>query len=388
MAARINAVMNMRLVDGDGDHARPSPAGGPPTPRRDIPRKIRPAESIPRMPFSRLDLEPHRAHTRVSGPASTVEPQLPSGHQCTLHHASGCLATRHVFGEHRLLTVTSLGSGSAGNALLLRTAGTALLVDCGIGVRRLLPALQSFRLTLADVDAVLISHEHSDHIRELPRFLRQDTTVLSTRGSALASKVPPRLWQETRAERPVRLADLEVIAIPVCHDAADPCGFLIRSSAGSVTVVTDLGCSSPAAVEAIGESRLVVLEANHDEALLRRGPYPERLQRRILSNSGHLSNADCAELLARAIRTSTQPPTVWLAHLSETNNRPHLAKQTVQRRLAQVGLRLDLHALPRRETNQTWSPDTAKPGVAQLSFDLPIPAANAGDRKAAVRDRS
>ncbi len=279
-----------------------------------------------------------------------------------------------------MLAVTSLGSGSAGNALLVRTAGAVLLVDCGVGVRRLLRALDVVGLTMADVDALLISHEHSDHIRELPRFVMQGTVVLSTRGSARAANVPTRLWEETRAEHPVRLADVEVVAIPVCHDAADPCGFLIRSSAGSVTVVTDLGCPSQAAAEAIAESRLVVLEANHDEAMLRRGPYPERLQRRILSDSGHLSNAGCADLLARAIRRSSQPPTVWLAHPSETTNRPHLAKQTVQRRLSQVGLRLDLHALPRREIYKTWSPDTAQPGVAQLSFEFPDPDANPGHR--------
>jgi phosphoribosyl 1,2-cyclic phosphodiesterase len=261
------------------------------------------------------------------------------------------------------------------------------MVDCGVGVRRLLRALECVGLTMAEVDAVLISHEHSDHVRELPRFVSQGTPVLSTRGSARAADVPTRMWQETRADKPVRLGDLEVVAIPVCHDAVDPCGFLIRSSAGSVTVVTDLGCPSPAAAEAIAESRLVVLEANHDEALLRRGPYPERLRRRILSDSGHLSNASCGELLARAIRGSTQPPTVWLAHLSETNNRPHLAKQTVQRCLSQVGMRLDLHALPRREINETWTPDAAKPGVAQLSFDLADPTLNAGDRVAAGLNR-
>ena len=279
-----------------------------------------------------------------------------------------------------MLAVTSLGSGSSGNALLVRTAGAVLLVDCGVGVRRLQRALDAVGFTMADIDALLISHEHSDHIRELPRFVLQQTAVLSTRGSARAANVPSRLWEETRGQHPVRLADVEVVAIPVCHDAADPCGFLIRSAAGSVTVMTDLGCSSPAAVEAIAESRLVVLEANHDEAMLRRGPYPEHLQRRILSDSGHLSNSGCAELLARAIRGSTQPPTVWLAHLSETNNRPHLAKQTVQRRLSQVGLRLDLHALPRREINETWSPDTAKPGIAQLSLDLAVPSGNTQDR--------
>ena len=275
-----------------------------------------------------------------------------------------------------MLAVTSLGSGSSGNALLVQTAGAVLLVDCGVGVRRLQRALAAIGLTIADIDAVLISHEHSDHIQELPRFVRQDTAVLSTRGSARAANVPTHLWEEIRHHHPVRLADVEVVAIPVSHDAVEPCGFLIRSAAGSVTVVTDLGCSSPAVIDAISESQLVVLEANHDEAMLRRGPYPERLQRRILSDSGHLSNAGCAELLAQAIRGSTQPPTVWLAHLSETNNRPHIAKQTVQRRLSQVGLRLDLHALPRREINETWTPDTAKPGVAQLSLDLVLTSPN------------
>lgn len=276
-----------------------------------------------------------------------------------------------------MLEVTSLGSGSSGNALLLRTAETVLLVDCGVGVRRLSRALDSFQLTLADIDALLISHEHSDHIRELPRFVSQRKSILSSRGSARATNLPAQLWQETHPQRSIQIADVEVIAIPVRHDAAEPCGFLIRTAAGSVTVLTDLGCPCPGAVEAIGESRLVVLEANHDEAMLRRGPYPAHLQRRILSDSGHLSNAGSAELLALALRGSSRPPTVWLAHLSETNNRPHLAKQAVQRRLAQVGVRLDLHALPRRDSSVTWRPDTAQPGVAQLSFDLMEPGDNA-----------
>jgi phosphoribosyl 1,2-cyclic phosphodiesterase len=297
------------------------------------------------------------------------------------------LGDETLTGESKLLAVTSLGSGSSGNALLVRTAEAVLLVDCGVGVRRLQRALAAVGLTMADIDAVLISHEHSDHIQELPRFIMQHTAVLSTRGSAREANVPAGLWHEARGQHPVRIADVEVVAIPVCHDAAEPCGFLIRSAAGSVTVVTDLGCSSPAAIDAIAESRLVVLEANHDVEMLRRGPYPERLQRRILSDSGHLSNAGCAELLVRAIRRSTEPPTVWLAHLSETNNRPHLAKQTVQRRLSRAGLLLDLHALPRREISETWSPDTAKPGIAQLSLDLLIPGSIAEDRVVTGWDR-
>src|SRR5215207_506500 len=123
----------------------------------------------------------------------------------------------HTSGERRLLAVTSLGSGSAGNALLVRTAGAVLLVDCGVGVRRVLRALDAVGLSMRDVDALLISHEHSDHIRELPRFVMQGTTVLSTRGSARAANIPTRLWEELRANHPVRTADVEVLAIPVCH---------------------------------------------------------------------------------------------------------------------------------------------------------------------------
>lgn len=273
-----------------------------------------------------------------------------------------------------MLEVTSLGSGSSGNALLVRTAGAVLLVDCGVGVRRITRALGAYGLSLSDVDALLLSHEHSDHIQELPRFIALRQTVLSTKGSAGVTNLPLSTWEETSPDRPIKIGDTEIVAVPVRHDAVDPCGFLIRTPAGAVTVLTDLGSPCGPAVDAIGESRLVVLEANYDEAMLRRGPYPARLQRRILSESGHLSNAECGELLVTALRNSSQPPSVWLAHLSETNNRPQLARQTVQRRLAQAGFSLDLQTLPRRELSDTWRPETAKAGLAQLTFDFIIPS--------------
>jgi phosphoribosyl 1,2-cyclic phosphodiesterase len=277
---------------------------------------------------------------------------------------------RRDYRETYLLEVTSLGSGSSGNALLIRTEETALLIDCGVGIRRLTSSLGALGIELAGIDAVLISHEHSDHIRELPRFVSAGKHVISTRGTAIASRISPQTRGEHLAARPIRFNDIEIVAIPVTHDAAEPCGFLVRTSTGSVTALTDLGCPSGAAAEAIGESQLVVLEANHDEALLKRGPYPLHLQRRILSATGHLSNADCGELLATALRGSRQLPTVWLAHLSETNNRPHLARQTVARRLAHCGLALDIQALPRRSASETWSPGHARQGVAQLALDL------------------
>ncbi len=268
------------------------------------------------------------------------------------------------------MQVTSLGSGSSGNALLIQTVEATILIDCGVGVRRLSASLGALGLGLAEIDAVVVSHEHGDHVRELPRFVATGKPVISTRGTSLAARVPAQAWAECVATRPIRFKNLEIVAIPVTHDAAEPCGFLVRTSAGSVTVLTDLGSTSGAAAEAIGESHLVVVEANHDETMLRRGPYPLHLQRRILSKAGHLSNTDCGELLATALRGSRNLPTVWLAHLSETNNRPHVARQSVARRLAQSGVVLDIQALPRRSSSETWRPGTARQGVAQLTLDL------------------
>jgi phosphoribosyl 1,2-cyclic phosphodiesterase len=229
--------------------------------------------------------------------------------------------------------------------------------------------LATFGLDLSDVNALLISHEHSDHIRELPRFTAMDRPILSTKGTASAARIPRHVWAETHPRKPVSIADVEIHAIPVSHDAAEPCGFFIRSAVGAFTILTDLGCSSAVAEEAIIESRLVVLEANHDETLLRRGRYPAHLQRRILSDAGHLSNDACARLLASALPRSQSLPTIWLAHLSEANNTPALATKTVTRQLTRAGLHLDVQALPRKKASATWSASGAKPGAAQLQLD-------------------
>jgi phosphoribosyl 1,2-cyclic phosphodiesterase len=290
--------------------------------------------------------------------------------QCTLDVMNRTLDHDNAGPASSMLEVASLGSGSSGNALLIRTEGAVLLVDCGVGVRRMARTLETNGLSLSSVDALLISHEHIDHVREAPRFATLGTTMLSSRGTALAARLPQRNWYETKPGQPEQLAGVEIVAIPVSHDASEPCGYFIRTPGGAVTVLTDLGSGSSFAAEVIAESHLVVLEANHDVDMLRRGPYPVHLQRRILSDSGHLSNVACASLLATALQGAHRLPTVWLAHLSETNNRPHLAAQTVRRRLSQVGIKLEVQTLPRRETSEIWRPESAKAGAAQLMFDF------------------
>lgn len=277
------------------------------------------------------------------------------------------MANRKSANGERVLEVVSVGSGSCGNALLLRTAETTLLVDCGVGIRRLNGVLASCGLHSGAIDALLISHEHIDHSRERHRFAT--LPVLATRGTAAALAPALTNWMETRYGRPVSIGDAEIVAIPVSHDAAEPSGFLIRTPAGAVSVLTDLGSSSGAAIEAISESRLIVLEANHDESMVRAGSYPAHLQRRILSPNGHLSNRQCGEMLLAALKGPAKNPTIWLAHLSASNNTPVLARRTVVSRLASEGLRLEIATLPRREASGRWTPDTQSKGATQLAFD-------------------
>ncbi|MFT4040770.1 MAG: MBL fold metallo-hydrolase [Thermomicrobiales bacterium] len=266
--------------------------------------------------------------------------------------------------------MTSLGSGSSGNALLVQTPRATLLVDCGVGVRKLTAALAQHGQRLSDVDAVLLSHEHVDHNKEAGRLQRAGATIVSTRGALTASALTAGAHEVVSPDRPVTVQDVEVTGIAVRHDAAEPCGFLIQAAGITICAFTDLGSVSGGIAEAVAASDLVVMEANHDEQMLRRGPYPVHLQRRILAETGHLSNATSGELLAGALRQARQSPTIWLAHLSETNNRPRTAITAVTQHLSRAGLKLPVEALPRRETGPTWRSDEIRRSQRQMTLDL------------------
>ena len=268
------------------------------------------------------------------------------------------------------LSVTSLGSGSRGNALLIQTSRSALLVDCGIGSRRLASALRERGLDLDCISCLLLTHEHADHVRELPRVAATPTPIIATRGSATASGIGQGRCQLVSGGQTVDAGEFEVSAISVRHDATEPCGFRISSNDGVVTVLTDLGSVSGGVMEAVGTADLVVIEANHDEGMLKRGPYPRHLQRRILSEVGHLSNHAAAELLTLALNQSSRVPEIWLAHLSETNNRPSLAVRTVNERLQSIGIRARISALPQREASATWAPNESPKAPRQLTFGI------------------
>ena len=159
---------------------------------------------------------------------------------------------------------------------------------------------------------------------------------------------------ETPDTGTVQIGDLTVTAVQVSHDALEPCGYHIASPHGTLTVLTDLGYPDPSLVEYLALSDLIVLEANHDRRLLQDGPYPTVLKRRIMSHSGHLSNDESAMLVARSIQDG-KTPEIWLAHLSQINNRPEIALGTVHRILADQGHPpLMISALSRFGQDHVW----------------------------------
>lgn len=271
------------------------------------------------------------------------------------------------------LTVRSLGSGSSGNALLLDDGDTSLLVDCGIGPRLLAKALGAANRRVEDIGAVLVTHEHIDHVRGLKALTRHGARFISSCGTATAAQLPVESWEEIRMGASIRSGGITVTALSVSHDAKEPCGYHIAAaSGGKVVVLTDLGCRDDSLIDPLSEANLIVLEANHDLSMLRTGPYPQHLKRRVLSATGHLSNSDCGQLLAASLRRVSNPGEVWLAHLSQTNNRPQLAVSHVRQSLAAAGVATNVIALPRQATGPTWSASRPNPGQT-TSIQMQIP---------------
>ena len=270
-------------------------------------------------------------------------------------------------------TVQSLGSGSSGNGFLITHHNTVILLDCGVGIRSLQRGLRERSRTLDGLDAIVVTHEHSDHVRTLSSFVGRDVPIVSTVGTRRRANIPPPQWEAISFARPLEIGEVTVWAIGVSHDAAEPCGYLLETPTSSVSIFTDLGCWNDAVAEAAGASDLVVLESNHDEVMLRRGPYPMHLKRRVASDVGHLSNAACAMALAEVLQGGATEPEIWLAHLSETNNLPELAAATTVEALATRDVVVPVTALPRRAPGPVWTGPLEPIGSAWSPTPPPVP---------------
>ena len=225
-----------------------------------------------------------------------------------------------------MLRFASLGSGSRGNATLVEAGGTCVMVDCGFSVSETRRRLARLGKTSEDIAAILVTHEHSDHIGGVAAFARRyGTPVWMTAGTSVMhadTDVPSLDW--FTGHEPFAIGDLQVAPFTVPHDAREPCQFVFGDGAARLGVLTDTGCITAHIREMLDGCDALLLECNHDTAMLAAGPYPPALKRRVGGRLGHLSNAQAAELLA-ALDTGALRHVV-AAHLSDKNNRPELAR--------------------------------------------------------------
>ena len=234
------------------------------------------------------------------------------------------------------MQVSVLASGSKGNAIFIEMDGTRLLVDAGVGVRRVTRELGELSVTLESLDAIFITHEHSDHVKGLETILKRTDAPVYARPGTFRSMVTDNLPEERlfAIHDAVDIGPLRVSAFDIPHDAADPVGYEIAGSR-KCTVATDLGYVTDTVRSAMEGADVLVFEANHDRQMLRQGPYPWPLKQRILGNRGHLANDEAGRALTSL---KSRPKKIILAHLSETNNRPSIAEETVSRAFAEIGV--------------------------------------------------
>ncbi|MDP7269333.1 MAG: MBL fold metallo-hydrolase [Pirellulales bacterium] len=230
------------------------------------------------------------------------------------------------------MIVISLQSGSNGNCLYVESRGIRLLVDAGISARQAEDRLLARGREICGIDALLISHDHTDHTRSMGTFQRKfSLPVYITEKTLSAVRHRTRLGkvsdiQSFIAGDSIQLAHVTVETLPTPHDGVDGVGFVIDDGERRLGVLTDLGHVFDGLSDVLKTLDAIVIESNYDPAMLERGGYPEHLKQRIRGPGGHLSNRESAELLSSLSAGSLQ----WacLAHLSEKNNAPELAIQT------------------------------------------------------------
>ena len=224
-----------------------------------------------------------------------------------------------------------LYSGSTGNSYFIGTKNAGILVDVGRSARQTVNILKRCSIDPLAVTGILITHEHTDHVNGLRVFAsKYQIPVFASVGTLTALEsmgIADGSFPTYSIEDTLQIGDMQVRAFRTPHDCAESFGYRIRTADDKViTVATDLGYITPEIEAALTGADMVVLESNHDIGMLRTGPYPYSLKRRILSDFGHLSNAGCAEILPELYEKGTKR--FMLAHLSRENNTPDIALQT------------------------------------------------------------
>lgn len=239
------------------------------------------------------------------------------------------------------VTFCALGSGSKGNCYLVATEKNKILVDAGLSAKCIADNLNELGVSPNEVDGIIVTHEHMDHVSGVRVFSKKyDVPIYANEKtmSALLRKVPDILSKNVRTfenSRGFCIGSLDIQPFKTPHDSACSCGFSIYSGISKITVATDLGHMTSGIVENLKNSDILVLESNHDLEMLIKGPYSAFLKQRVQGPKGHLSNDLCGQTLAYLLDHGLKQ--VILAHLSEDNNTPELAYNTVCNHLAKRG---------------------------------------------------
>ena len=239
------------------------------------------------------------------------------------------------------LTLCRLFSGSSGNCIYVSCGDVRLLVDAGMSAARIEAHLREIGVDIREIDAILVTHEHVDHVRGLGVLSRKyGLPIYANEGTwnGILQKEngsPLRCMHTFFTGEDFFIGGVCVHPFPIPHDANEPVGYSFACQGLRCAVATDLGHISESWMEPVTGCQALVLEANHDVEMVERGPYPMKLKRRILGKNGHLNNADCAKALLELVRGGTQA--VFLSHLSADNNLPELAYSTVCDLLNEAG---------------------------------------------------
>ncbi len=241
-------------------------------------------------------------------------------------------------------SVTALYSGSKGNSVFIESEGARILIDAGKSARALCTALNSIGRSIDEIDAIFITHEHTDHVSALEVILKKHKIpvhIVSISARKLLLRGLSAYGDLICTHSPifsVEVGDMRVTSFPTPHDSEYSVGYRIEIGDTCIGYATDIGYVTEEIKSALTGCESIVLECNHDEQMLMDGPYPYDLKLRIRSNRGHLSNRACAELAGELVQIGTK--NILLAHLSEENNDPSLAFDEVWGAIADEGINL------------------------------------------------
>lgn len=228
------------------------------------------------------------------------------------------------------MEVHILASGSDGNCTVIESDGEAIMIDAGVSCRKILSLMDKEGVDEKSLKAILITHEHSDHIMGAGATARKlDVPIVANEATFNASNLGNVQHWVFSGNSYIDIGQFHVTPLPTSHDAVEPNAYFTQTDAGNVLLVTDTGKFSFQIEEALSQADVAVVEANYDEEMLINGPYPEKLKRHIMSDRGHMWNVDTGIEIKKTITDRKRK--IFLAHLSKTNNTPDIARDTVSK---------------------------------------------------------